>query len=128
MPTPIHSENEGIPQTLNNNTSRIQIGGMVTVFEDMNYSGQSETFGWGDHWANEFTTLGNDRASSLVVGPGVQVTVCAHEQAGPCESYGPDTRIGQLPGSVDNQVSRVQVSPVFTPIPVVPLEPIAEFP
>jgi hypothetical protein len=68
--------------------------------------------------------VGNDRISSLFVPKGFTVKVCQHDNGvGPCQTYmGPRTI--NLPASLNNSVSYVQVSRVgFTPVPEITLVP-----
>ena len=47
----------------------------VTLYQDANFEGKSQTFGVGKHDMNALDEIGNDSLSSLEVRPGYKVTL-----------------------------------------------------
>ena len=84
----------------------------LTVFEDRDFRGRSQTFGPGVYLnaAGQLGNLRNDKASSIIVGRGYRVRLCEDEGtdgrgSGRCEEY----REGSVNLRYDNTASFVQV-------------------
>lgn len=92
-------------------------GNVVTVYEDYDMRGRSQTFHDGRYLNNrgQLGNLRNDRASSVDVPVGYSVRLCDAEGAGygalACEVFGPGKH--NLPYNLDNRVSYVEVSQVL---------------
>jgi hypothetical protein len=83
----------------------------VTAYTDGDQRGHRQMFAIGAYNANagEFTRVGNDRISSLYVPKSLAVNVCRHENGGgPCQTYTGPRKVN-LPASLNNGVSYVQV-------------------
>jgi hypothetical protein len=66
-----------IATALNDRTSCVQVRPGVTVYEDVNYGGQSRTFEVGAHGHQAFAPVGNDAIESMRASPGIQVRLCS---------------------------------------------------
>jgi hypothetical protein len=97
--------------------NRYRIPFPVTVFEHVNSTGRSQTFGEGRfRWDyKQFGNLPNDTASSVKVSKGYRVRLCENEgdskAAGRCEEYGEGTfnlKVAKA-GGVADRVSQVEV-------------------
>lgn len=85
----------------------------VTVYDDRNYRGTSQSFGPGTYRFDQgqFGALRNDEASSVVVQSGYRVRLCENEGAyghggGRCEEYGP----GRFNLRYDDEISFIEVN------------------
>lgn len=86
--------------------------GIVTVFEDRDFNGRSQTFGIGRYLnaGGQLGSLRNDSASSVIVSRGYRVRLCENEGTsgrgeGRCEDYSG----GQYNLRYDNSASYVEV-------------------
>ncbi len=92
-------------------------GNMVTVYEDYDLRGRSQTFADGRYLNNrrQLGNLRNDRASSIDVPVGHTARLCDTEGsgygAGACQVFSPGRH--NLPFSLDNRVSYIEVSQVI---------------
>lgn len=99
----------------NNNSS--SSGSMVTVYEDYDRRGRSQSFADGRYLANrnQLGNLRNDRASSLDVPVGHTARLCVSEGsgygAGICQVFNPGHH--NLSFGLDNNVSYIEVSQVL---------------
>lgn len=88
--------------------------GGVTVYEDSYFGGTWQVFGVGNFMANrgQFSGVGNDRISSLVVSPGFTVKACSSEGygwgAGLCRTFGPG-RYASLSFILNDAISYLEV-------------------
>jgi hypothetical protein len=79
----------------NNGNGNNNNGRAVTLFDDRDFRGASQSFDSGRYLnsRNQFGGIGNDRASSVVVDRGFSVRICDSEGGGAgsgrCEEYGP---------------------------------------
>ncbi|CAN5510100.1 hypothetical protein BH10ACI3_BH10ACI3_11100 [soil metagenome] len=87
----------------------------VTVYEDRDFRGRSQTFSEGRYLSNrnELGNLRNDRASSVEVPIGSSVRLCDSEGVsgmggGTCLIYGPGRQ--NLPSNLNDRVSYVEVT------------------
>lgn len=95
--------------------NRYRIPFPVTVFEHVNSTGRSQTFGEGRfRWDyKQFGNLPNDTASSVKVSKGYRVRLCENQgdgkAAGRCEEYGEGTFNLKVAGGVADRVSQIEV-------------------
>ena len=100
-----------------NSDSNDSAGNAVTVYEDYDLYGRSQIFYDGRYLNNrgQLGNLRNDRASSVDVPVGYSVRLCDAEGSGygalTCMVFGPGRH--NLPFSIDNRVSYVEVSQVL---------------
>ncbi|MBX7053970.1 MAG: hypothetical protein K1X36_03365 [Pyrinomonadaceae bacterium] len=100
-----------------NNSSGSTSGSIVTVYEDYDLRGNSQSFSDGRYLNNrgQLGRLRNDRASSIDVPAGFSARLCDSEGSGygsgACQVFSPGRH--NLPFSLDNRVSYVEVSQVL---------------
>lgn len=87
----------------------------ITVYQDGNYGGASQSFGVGTYRADagQLSTVGNDQISSLKVPSGLQARVCQNEGdgsgSGTCQTFGAGD-YASISADLNDQISFIQVS------------------
>lgn len=99
--------------SLDNNTSNVEILPGVTVFDYSGFSGTQQTFPVGEYGASDLTIIGNDDVSALIVFPGINARLCSENGGwGNCQEFsGEVSYIGSL---LDQRTSNIEVRPGVT--------------
>lgn len=99
--------------SLDNNTSNVEILPGVTVFDYSGFSGTQQTFPVGEYGAADLTIIGNDDVSALIVFPGIHARLCSENGGwGDCQEFsGEVSYIGSL---LNQRTSNIEVRPGVT--------------
>jgi len=96
---------------LDNAVSNVEVSYGATVYTERGFGGVSQTFGVGTWPVTSLVTVGNDTISSIIVGPGLEATLCSENGGwGTCKTFrGHWSFVGS---DLDDRTSSLLVQPV----------------
>jgi hypothetical protein len=91
--------------------SYLRVSPAVTLYDGTGFSGTAQTLAAGTYGSDVLATgVGNDRASSLIAAPGINVRLCTENGGwGTCQEFG--GRVTDLGSPLNGNTSNVEVRP-----------------